>query len=320
MNQTVVDAVKKRLEGHYGIKLFRPFLRDYHYARTERDLKPLLEYQHLIHFLLDESPNKGTDLVYLFLTRNKGNNQCLYISIKQGKFNIESTVHRFDRSVHQNDTLFVGYRLGDIYLITDVLIYENQVCNRDIDQRIRLCNEIIDNEYIHDPIMSSELIKVQEYIEYDFIHSFWTIYRTTLPKRYQEAIKGLVFAPLGNNINYIIVNPDTEITSVCSNTKLVKDESAKESSRINTSRSWCFLVKPTERSDVYNLYLRCPSRHGELIKYDIANVPDREISTMLRKQVGEKGIVMVCYYDQQFSRWTPKCKTQRKNPDYMVSY
>lgn len=324
LNKVVNDAIINRLSQYYGLTLFKPHLRN----NVHLFKQDIIDYNHIVHF------NINLPLSYLFLTKNKHNNQCLLITNSV----IYECFQRFKDYVYDQDILLVGYYYPNTkqFLVLDLVISNNVIERSNIIERIQKCNMIMYYDYIYDPILSSFDISVLDYVEYNFIES---LVNEHLPKlSYNNVVDGLVFVPTDRSQDCIIINlkdnqnsSDSQLMGINNNStadnnpkcdvnlQLTSQSSRNEELSITDSpkcTSANFLVKSTELSDVYELYLR--DSKFNLHKYDTAGVPDATVSTYLRELFLDKNQhVMKCVYNKDFKRWVPKNLSKR---DYCDPY
>uniref|UniRef100_A0A6C0J7U2 mRNA capping enzyme adenylation domain-containing protein n=1 Tax=viral metagenome TaxID=1070528 RepID=A0A6C0J7U2_9ZZZZ len=300
LNDNVSTAITKRLRDYYKVNLFEPYLRSYK-NMNENMKSNLIKYDHLVCFNID------LPLSYLFLTTNNNKNQCVLLT-QNGMY---ECYHRFKDHVYTDNTLFIGFVLDNLFIISDLVIYKNKTLNTPLYDRISHCNDMIDNDYIHDPIMCQKEIKVMDYIDYDYIDSMWSIHRLGLS--YCKKITGLIFIPTNNNINCVIqkIHACNYTQSKELNTSILSPIIPIKCPKI---KMICFFVKATDITDVYELHIM--DCNNNLVKYDIAGVPNKEISNKLRSLLSSsKGEYMLCEYDDKFMRWIPLRKSHQTKPD-----
>jgi hypothetical protein len=241
---------------------------------------------------------------YLFLTTDKNRNQCIHIKNHKA----HECWHRFKDDLYQGDTLMCGYLLDDFFLISDIIIYDRKVQRQVTHERISLCNKLIDYSYIYDPILGSGKVSVMEHTEYGHMVDFWR-HRKSLP--YQGIIDGLLFRSDRSTLVMRDISDTDEVRpldspSVAAGTKV--------SSKVEEGKRLCFLVRSTDVSDVYDLYLAAAD--GSLVRYDTAGVQGKETSVMLREQIRTgRDQCMICEYRTTFKRWIPIRCSKQKIPD-----
>jgi len=322
-NSHIRDLILNKLERYYHLKLFVPYGKTYEvvHGNGSSSLKnsqqsDIVKYPHLVSYKLDLS------LSYLYLTEYNDVPFCYYIIQRpDAGVDIFSTVQRFSPELFKPDTLLEGYLIDGngsgsrIFVVEDLVVHKGRTTNMILDDRIRTVNNILDYHHQPDPVLDNYRIVFKEYVSYKYLRSFLTDHWQELS--YKQHVIGVVFSPLGNSVvhkvqtNIQFGDTEPEPASVA--------HSLERSLEPRTYRA-CFLVKPTSKPDVYNLYLR--SAKGELVHHDIASVPDAKTSAMLKElfrssDAGDKRI-MLCRYDNRphIKRWLPVMVSNRHDPDY----
>lgn len=244
--------------------------------------------------------------VRLYITKVKGVNRSIY-EYNSGKTVV--AVHRFSESLFEKDLLLVGYLLDSrVFMVEDIIINRGEdVSSLPIDKRLVILNEIIDQHYVPDPVLETNSIVVKEYVEYDFLHSFYTEH--ALKQSYSLYINGLVFCPLGPGRN-IRVTPETELLT--RKTGRILDPYAERHTIVaNPAVSECiFTVKKTQKPDVYELYLL--DKEGLIRYYDIACVPTKDESKKIKRLLSGSGCPIKCIFNREFGRWMPYERSNKK--------
>ena len=271
-------------------------------AITQRDYEYIHAFPHIVTLNLD------LPRVYLFITKYKGSNRCIYFKDNEIIFDN----HRFSEEMFHKDTLFIGYLYDRVYTVEDILISEGRPVNGlglglglGLDKRISLINSILDYAYVPDPVLESYQIIAKEYVEYEYLQSFYINHASKLP--YSQYINGLRFCPLQTG-RQIIINRNTEIPTVV---KKIKDKIGQYEGRhaiiSEPSIEECvFHIKKTDKPDVYELYLFDSDKI--LRYYDIACIPNKIISSKITKLFSHARISetsMNCTFNKDFKRWTP---------------
>jgi hypothetical protein len=322
-NARIKHSVLDKLEKYYRLKLFVPHGRTYKTVKSVEDFNDAQDYEHLVNFKLK------CPLSYLYLSEQNGMRFCYYIIAPDGitdRNNIElySTIQRFDEKLFRNETLFEGYLLGadsdSVFLLEDLVIHDGHTVNKNLEERIKIMNTLLDYSYRSDPVLNNYQIVLKDYVEYTYIRSFATDYLHGLS--YKPYVTGLVFSPLGKCVVHLIVPNGLSVGTDGD----VETEMSDRFSVVRAPRKTkaCFLVKETEKPDVYHLLLS--TLKGDNKYYDIASIPDKKSSTLVKELLGKskKGsgsAMMVCQYDSRphIKRWQPVIASNRKTPDKITS-
>jgi hypothetical protein len=325
VNERIKAVILDKLEKYYKLKLFVPFGKTYKTVRSKADLSDVQNYKHLVNFHL------STKLSYLYLTEHNDVRFCYYI-IGTDRNNVElySTIQRFKDLVFSKETLFEGYildTLEPIFLVEDLVIYGGHTVSRNLEDRIKTMNELLDYHHRADPVLDNYRIILKDYVDYAYIQSFMTEEIS-----YKSEITGLVFSPLGNCVVHLVVpiSPSPMAAQSPATQRPDIDPDRFEIVKFPTKKHVCFLVKATDKPDVYHLYLATPK--GELKYYDIASIPDQISSAYIngvfkaqkdkaQKDKAQKDTaIMVCRYDERthIQRWQPVMISNRKSPDTIL--
>lgn len=298
-NNHIKNGILNKLERYYKLDLFKPFNR---INKIQQGLPDdIQDYEHLVNF------NINAPISYLYLTDD---NSAYYITGTCRKdCKLVSTIQRFST---QHDTMFSGYILDNLFLVEDLIIADGHTCNKPLEQRVQMLNHILDYQYTRDPIMDNYDVVLKDYVEYTYLQSFVTEYLQTLP--YCNKVNGIVFSPLGNCIvhHIILLNQSDQMMDIPDrNHHESRFEIVKQPKRDQV----CFLVKSTDKPDVYHLYLST----GTTVKYyDIASIPDSDTSAHIKDLLKNcTEAVMLCKYDNRshIQRWQPVMLSNRTTPD-----
>ena len=311
INQRTKTLVLDKLEKYYRLKLFVPFGKTYQTIKVREDLNDVLDYQHLVNFRIDRT------ISYLHLTEYNGVRFCYYIiGTDRHSCNIYSTLQRFQSDLFVNDTLLEGYLIEDAqtFLVEDLVVMDGHTLrNGGLEDRIKQLNSILDYKHCADPVLDNYDIVLKDYVEYTYVQSFVTEYLSALP--YRDHVTGLVFSPLGNCVVHLVIAmsvTDRPKWATCSD-----DGDRLDIVQAPRCKQACFLVKSTDKPDVYHLHLSSPPKGN--VYYDIASIPDRKSSVYI-KSLFTKGVselLMVCKYDDRahIRRWQPVLVSNRQTPD-----
>jgi hypothetical protein len=292
---------KYKLDQHKPVDQAAVSIRDYEYAITQSP--------HIVTL------NFNIPTVKLYLTKVKGINRCIYEEISTSPLTstLTSTLtltltacHRFSDEVFDADTVFVGYLMKDInmYMIEDILVHKQEnISHYAIDKRLNIINTIVNQQYTPDPVLETIRITVKDYIEYEYLHSF---YEDAITKPYATYINGLRFCPL-NGGKQIILTDRTELPMYSPRSGSAAASQYEDRHTIISSPcidKFVFLVRKTLKPDVYELY--CFNSCKQLKYYDIACVPDIVTSKKVKTLLGRaKEAALICEFNREFGRWTP---------------
>lgn len=301
LNTRIRDRIMNKLEHEYHLSMFKPYGKTYRHVTKEEEMNDILDYEHLINYKIKEP------LTYLYLTESF----AYYIQSDQNTktVKITATIQRFDPELFQKDNLFEGYLLDKIFLVEDIVIHNGNIVNLNLEDRIKLINEILDYKHRPDPVLDTHRVILKDYVEYKYLRSFLTDYMLELD--YAQYIDGVVFSPLGKCPIHIIMDNNTIIHGSMPEQCAVQSERCDiiENPKKDTA---CFVVKSTNKPDVYELYL---NHEGILKYYDIASVPDRKTSAMLKTAFKHHDkLIMICVRSH-IKRWTPDIISNRLQPD-----
>lgn len=246
--------------------------------------------------------------VRLYITKIRGFNRCIY-EYPSGK--TVTGAHRFSESLFDKDVLLVGYLLDKTFIVEDIQVNRGETTDSlPIDKRLSIVNEIIDQQYTPDPVLETNSIVAKEYVEYEFLHSFYTEHALKQP--YALYINGLIFCPLGPGKN-IRITKETDLPLKKPNYSRTTDNYAERHTIVTCPAvtECVFTVKKTGKPDVYELYLL--DKEGVSRYYDIACVPTKEDSTKIKQLISTNSPVAVkCVFNREFGRWMPYERSNKK--------
>lgn len=323
-NKKMVYSITKRLRERYNIKPRR--MQELLHSK----IKDVLRYEYVVSYDIK------TPTTYLYLTTYNGCTLCIYIPeeymagsgarVGSGAGpSLLTTLQKFDTELF-TDTLFSGNLSAATYLINDIHVLRGNTVSSKLDLagRIKLINTVLDKNHQPDPILDVYKIYLKDYVVYASIDSLSTNYLSTLP--YKSDVTGLIFSSLGGMEEHLMIDISDPLSGAVRRAREAKSNSASRCleriSAINLEKPVCFKVVATSKPDIYHLYL---CKDHKAVYYDIASVPDRETSILLKKLFkglkglkglkgfkgpngpngpGSKGILMTCMYDH-FKRWKP---------------
>ena len=303
-NSRIVNFILDRLERYYKLELFKPFNKVIKPFNTS-NIEEVSNFEYLVSY------NITKPMSYIYLTKYKGITFCYYIvGTERCNAKIYSTLQRFGADLFDKEMILEGYILDNIFLVNDLVVHEGHTVSKPLEDRIKIINNILNYKYQPDPVLDNYKVVLKDYVEYPYIMSLCSDYMIDIS--YKDSIEGVIFSPLGACDTHLLVNE----VSVKHNVKPIKTKSQKLSIVENPKKhKICFLVKNTGKPDVYHLYLRT-GKGNETKYYDIASVPDKESSSMLKRLVKTQSI-MICKYDNRdhMKRWQPLMTSNRDKPD-----
>ena len=314
-NKKIVSYILNRLKRYYKIDITKAYSKYFKMADTH-SYKSLLREQHHVYYNFNEP------LTLLYLTQYNGINFCYYIDPK--KEQIISVKHRFSDELYLNDTLFEGKIIQDKennwhFLISDLVIHQRHTYFTDLLTKLRTLNQLIADNYCADVVLDPCKVSVQDFVSYQYLESFLTDYRESLI--YSNAITGVIFRPdLANSTSNIVFlfkknfHQNLTIPTVKTTDDKTVELNVSCSAADTHRKNICFKLKKTNKPDIYELYLT----NGKSDCYcDIANVPDIKTSNLVKSLFPAKYhyIYVNCKWDERFKRWTPYCRSERKNSD-----
>jgi hypothetical protein len=273
-------------------------------AIKPQDYEALLNAPHLVTLNMD------LPLVYLYITNTKGINRSYYDSPAPG-FQAFTDNHRFGSELFQKEMLFSGYLFDNMYIVEDIVINMGEVATTlPIDKRLSIINNILDHNYVPDPVMERHKIVSKDYVEYEYLRSFLKDHVPTLP--YAKHINGLRFCPFDAG-RPILITDATEIRPPTAGSKPKLENKMGTYVGRHTIvpnpkiKSCVFSVRKTDKPDVYELYLTDAS--GTLRYYDIACIPNKKVSQHVKTLVTRSFNRFSCVFNSEFGRWTPNSQT-----------
>lgn len=274
------------------------------------------------------------DLSYLYLTEHNSIRYCYYITrvgpdLKPSSIEIYATFHRFNSQLFEGGTILTGYLIDGtgtgergpepIFLVEDLWLHNGSKPSVKLEDRIKTINSILDYQYCTDPVVDNYRVVIKDYVEPTYFRSLATEYLSSLS--YRNLVDGIVVTAAGRN--YFTKNPFSE--GLANDIRLnlnLNDEYRHDIINAPTKTKACFLVKPTDKPDVYHLFLA--GSGGKLGYYDIAAIPDREsssyVNNVFKGKDSSAGILMICQYDTRshIRRWQPILKSNRSSPDNIM--
>ena len=305
-------------------------------------LKNVLYHQHLLTPLTNGNP------YLLYLVRVDGVNCCFYIDRKLKNGYQYPKIHYVNYQFHDSlfeGTIFSGELVRDndrkwFYLIDNLLLYKGEnMSKKNIVCRFENIYNIFNNEYTQNNSMEICSIQIKKLFHYQQIKTLVNKFIPSLSYR----CKGLLFYNLNNKYsNYALIfdrnNPIIPITkdkinelikinkhtlwakltqdndninsfnTTSKNTETTVIENQEDKNKMLSNDNIVFKVINTDMPDIYNLYIH-NSQNNEIMKYDLALVPNMKTSKYLREVFESKSnildIKMECRYSKIFQKWAP---------------
>ncbi len=248
-------------------------------------------------------------LYYLFLTKINDEDYCIFIDkkVKNGHKTPRMLLVNYKFSTELfNDTLFEGELLRNndndwIYIINDLLIYNKEIMkSNDIIQKFKMVYKILSEYYIRDSYLEICPLYVKKLIPY---HEFDYLINQYIPNLNYKC-RGIYYEGIkkGNKLpnphlylfprNYI---PTKINTPIHSDKKINKDIGNKN---IESNSNNIFMLKKTDKSDIYNLYDNSQEFIG------IALIDKLHISKKIyRWMKKEDNINVKCVYCEEMKKW-----------------
>ena len=311
-NNKMAASITKKLTRYYKVDLTRAYSKYFKFADTT-DFKYLSRQPHLAYFNFKEQYS------YLYLTIYNGINFCFYLTNNQ----IISVKHRFSDILFKQDTLFEGKLVKGksnrhYFLVSDLIIHENHTFFTDLVRKLRVINTILMDQHQPDPVLDPCCIKLQDFVEYQYLESFIGKYL----KKIDYRPDGLIFRPVQakdtKNMVFLFkprFHKNLRVPHIRAETRSdIKTYSIDRQLLPSETDKVCFKLKKTRKPDVYELYLT----DGKNDCYcDIAHVPDIGSSHQIRKLFPAKYhyIIASCKWNEPFKRWVPYRRSNRNKPD-----
>ena len=214
-------------------------------------------------------------------------------------------------------------------VFNDIISYKGQnLKNTDLNDRLNIIYNLLENEYIPDDIMDVCTYKVKTYynLHKDSINNLLEI-----SKKLNYSSRGIYLWNYKNNLKPILFNFDKD--SIKSVVREVKDETTfkilnkEEKNEIIINKTINVIennnikfeenekilwINKTYEADVYNLFLKENIQNEKNI--GIANVSTLQTSKLLRiafKNTNASTLLKFkCKYNENFKKWTPLIQIQ----------
>ena len=223
----------------------------------------------------------NTNPKYVLLMRTTIKNVKVYVYVFKATSEIFVVNYKDKYAVDEDDFILEGEIVNEnVYLVSDILVYNSTKNNEDITIKKSKIEKIIESI----DMSNGPIIRIKEYVS--MCHSV-SFVRDMLPKiEYKDMVNGLVFRPVSGsrNKNIILilnkpfhniklVRPSQSVPAGIQKNKILFKDSIKN--------VVCYGVKTSRAPDVIDLYFT--NRRDELIKYGIAFVPTLEHSIRVQK-------------------------------------
>ena len=271
---------------------------------------------------------------FLFLTKINGVNKCLFIDRKTKK---GYTLPRIiTANFRFSDVLFDGTVLdGELvrdkkdnwmFLLSNIISYKGENVSGNLATRYNKMYELLTKYYKEDPHFDICYLRVKKLFTYNEYDKMMLQY---IPKCGYE-IKGLYFNSVNPKLsNHLFMYPNntkerrnahgTDKDGGGHNTG-VKDStlngsgSGDNENGVGLQVIATFVIKTTDKPDIYNLYCMDGSTISE---YGIAHIGKMKTSKMLKKWFTEnegKDCLVSCEFSQRFKKWEVKEMSREKLP------
>ena len=290
----------------------------YRYANiiNSKSISYLSKQPHII------SLKTGGANYFLFLTKINGVNKCLFIDRKTKK---GYTLPRIiTANFRFSDVLFDGTVLdGELvrdkkdnwmFLLSNIISYKGENVSGNLATRYNKMYELLTKYYKEDPHFDICYLRVKKLFTYNDYDKMMLQY---IPKCGYE-IKGLYFNSVNPKLsNHLFMYPNNTKErrnaretgkNADSDKTQVKDSNAAGAGESDGGLqvTATFIIKPTDKPDIYNLYCMDDST---VSMYGIAHISKMKISKMLKKWFSEnesKDCLVSCEFSKRFKKWEVK--------------
>ena len=310
------------------------------YILHNKTLQYIEKTQHIISV-----KSSGTNY-YLFFTNINNTNYCFYIDrkIKAGYTypRIISVKYRFDDIVF-NDTVLDGELIKNetnssqwMFLITDIILYNNEKLTCNIINRFNLLYSILKNNYTEDTNLDICPLVVKKLFLYSQYDILITQFIPSLPYK----TKGLYFNSLNtkhanqlylfnnnntsNNRNNNNNNTGNNRNSNSNNTSSGNNTNGNNTTNNNNNtdgnntieEQYIFKIKSTTTPEIYELYCK---NNRETEKYGLACIPNMRTKTLVEKSLkNNEFIFMNCILNTKFNKYQPISIYENTEPEKLI--
>lgn len=273
---------------------------------------------------------------FLFLTKINGVNKCLFIDRKTKKGytlpRIIAANFRFSDEVFDG-TVLDGELVRDkhdnwMFLLSNIITYKGENVSGNLATRYNKMYELLTKHYKEDPHFDICYLRVKKLFTYNDYDKMMLQY---IPKCGYE-IKGLYFNSVNPKLsNHLFMYPNN--TKERRNTRGADGDTGgrktggKDSNATGAGSGGganesdgslqviaTFVIKTTDKPDIYNLYCMDGSTISE---YGIAHIGKMKTSKMLKKWFSEnegKDCLVSCEFSERFKKWEVKEMSGEKLP------
>lgn len=312
------NLILKQLETKYDIVMDKGT--KYFKMIDDSEITSLKKFEHMVCFNTNPKP------VLLYLTSNNGIKYCFYI-IKNTK-EIFYIRHRFDSNLFETDTVIEGEIINNIstFLWSDILVYQGETNDDPLQDKIKLMTRLLKDSYTADTNFDVLKQELKIFVPIKNTVSFVRDYLPTVS--YASRVTGIVFRPTlptkirNKNLIFILNKPFHKFKFSSSVNNQMEQHS--KNSVVQPRRKIrkgvdevTFDAHKTDRGpDVIDLYLR--NKRDELIKYEIACVPDMKTSKLIKQMFSRSDqMIIQCSYSEKFGRWIPSSVSKKRKSDYL---
>ncbi len=282
----------------------------YRYANiiNSKSISYLSKQPHII------SLKSGGANYFLFLTKINGVNKCLFIDRKTKKGytlpRIITTNFRFSDELFDG-TVLDGELVRDkqdnwMFLLSNIITYKGQNVSGNLANRYNKLYELLTKYYKEDPHFDICYLRVKKLFTYNDYDKMLLQY---IPKCGYE-IKGLYFNSINPKLsNHLFMYPNNTkerrgVKEVSSEDK--KDSNGDVSDNVEVKATVSFIIKTTDKPDIYNLFCM---EESQIKEYGIAYIGKMKTSKLLKKWFSEnsdKDCMVSCEFNQRFKKWEVK--------------
>ncbi len=310
-----------RLYNNYQIKISD---KDYIILRD----KFLINLEKNKHYL---STVTNGNRYFLYLTVFENRYVSLFIDrkIKEGYKHprILLVDYKFDDSLYEHETLFSGelvrkYDNSWIFLLSNLLVYQQQKLNMNIIGKLTLIEKILLENYTEQTQKQPCDLKIKAVFN---LSQYQWVKENVIPNL-DYSCKAICFYPDKPNFNSFIYlfnknsnsskNKMTKSTSEISNVsseassvesiddikKIIEEKIEENFNNINYN----FRLRNTDCPDIYQLYTKYQEKD---ILYGYAHIPSIKCSQYIQEELLKndyKDIIINCKYSSNFKKWEPQ--------------
>ena len=263
---------------------------------------------------------------YLYLTKFQNENYTILIDSKltnNHKYPKILIIQQNFKDYLYNNTLFTGelvkIKNNDwVFVINDLLIYDNKSVTLSIVKKLRILYNILENDYLYDKNIHLFIININKYfniknIKYIFDDYIKNLNYITHGLRFTPILTKLPTVDLYFKKHYQYNNTPVkqEVITKSPHYKNTQYTNTTKSPDYNTTKSniieYIFEIRKTQYPNIYGLYC---IYDNELKKHSIARVDTLECADFITELLLNKECAIVkCIYCEKFTKWIPKAKS-----------